>query len=68
MVEQDLPFGPRTAQRLIAIAASPALSNATHVSLLPTAWGTRYELSRLPEEQLEISDDFFIALLESGDV
>jgi len=52
MVREDLSFDPRTAQRLMAIAQSPALANPTHVSLLPPSWGTLYELSRLPEPTL----------------
>jgi hypothetical protein len=49
MVESDLPFGPRTAQRLMAIADDPRLTNATHVSLLPPNWGTLYELTKLDD-------------------
>jgi hypothetical protein len=43
-----LPFGQRTAQRLMAIAQHPVLSDATHVSRLPPSWGTLYELTKLP--------------------
>lgn len=53
MVESDLPFGKRTAQRLMAIAQHPILANATHVSLLPSSWGTLYELTKLPAPVLE---------------
>jgi Protein of unknown function (DUF3102) len=49
MVERDLPFGPRTAQRLMAIAADPRLAKATHASLLPNSWDTLYELTRLDD-------------------
>jgi hypothetical protein len=42
----NLPFGPRTRQRLIAIATHSIL--ATHVSQLPPSWGTLYELTRVP--------------------
>ena len=52
MIEIDLPFGPRSAQMLMAIAQAPLLSNAKHVSLLPASWGTLYELTRVPEETL----------------
>jgi hypothetical protein len=52
MVE-ELPFTARTAQRLMAIAEHPVLSNATHVSDLPASWGTLYALSLLPDEELE---------------
>ena len=55
MVEDDLPFGKRTAQRLMAIASDQRLSNTTHVSLLPASWQTLYELTKLlplPERSL----------------
>ena len=47
MVETDLFFSTRTAQRLMAIAEHPSLSNPTHVSVLPASWGTLYELSKI---------------------
>jgi hypothetical protein len=53
MIEKDLPFKPRTAQRLMKIARHQLISNATHVSLLPPSWGTLYELTRLPVESLQ---------------
>jgi hypothetical protein len=49
---ESLPFGRRTAERLISIAANPVLSNATHVSHLPASWGTLYVLSKLPKQTL----------------
>jgi N6-adenosine-specific RNA methylase IME4 len=49
MIETDLPFSPRTTQRLMAIADHPVISNATHVSYLPPSWGTLYELTKLDE-------------------
>lgn len=49
----ELALTPRTAQRFMAIARNPVLSDATHVSHLPSAWGTLYELSRLPAEVIE---------------
>jgi hypothetical protein len=42
----------RTAERFIAIALHPILSNATHVSHLPTAWGTLYELTKVDHDML----------------
>jgi hypothetical protein len=53
MVDSDLPFGQRTAQMLIAIAADQRLSNAKHAALLPPSWMTLYELTRLDDEELE---------------
>jgi Protein of unknown function (DUF3102) len=52
MIESELPFGPRTAERLMAIARNPVLSNPTHVSVLPPSWGTLYELTKLDDELL----------------
>jgi len=51
MCESKLPFSDRTAQRLMAIAEDPRLSNPTHVSYLPSSWGTLYELTKLDDEQ-----------------
>lgn len=53
MVEDDLPFGPRTARRLMAIALDPRIADRTHVSVLPASWRTLYELTRLDDEALE---------------
>jgi hypothetical protein len=44
---------PRSAQRFMAIASNPVLSNATHVSHLPASWGTLYELAKTPAAALE---------------
>jgi hypothetical protein len=51
--EGPLPFGQRTAQMLMAVAANPVLANPNHGSLLPPCWRTLYELSRLPVRELE---------------
>lgn len=53
MIESSLPFTASTAQRLMAIAADPKLSNAAHVQHLPPAWGTLYELTKLTDQQFE---------------
>jgi hypothetical protein len=53
MVESDLPFGQRTAQMLMAIAADQRLANAKHASLLPPSWMTLYELTKLDDDELE---------------
>jgi hypothetical protein len=50
----DLPFSERTAQRLMAIARHPILSNPTHMSLLPPAWSTLSALCQLPGETLRL--------------
>jgi phage N-6-adenine-methyltransferase len=52
MLEQ-IGINERTARRFMAIASHPVISNRTHVSDLPSSWGTLYELSRLEPEVLE---------------
>jgi hypothetical protein len=53
-----LLFGQRTAERLMAIAKNPVLSNPTHASKLPASWGTLYELTRFDDDTLqEMLDD-----------
>jgi hypothetical protein len=49
MVDQELPFGPRTAQRLMAMAGHPCITKPTYASHLPGSWDTVYELTRLNE-------------------
>lgn len=53
MVESELPFGASTARMLMAIARHEWLANRQHVDVLPPAWSTLYELSRLPGEALQ---------------
>src|SRR5262245_30084031 len=45
MIEDDLPFGPRTAERLMLVARNEVLSNPTRASLLPGAWTVLHELA-----------------------
>jgi hypothetical protein len=53
MIESDLPFGARSAQMLMAVAADRRLTDANQVRLLPDAWRTLYELTKLPDEAFE---------------
>ena len=53
MVESDLPFGPRSARMLMAIASDPRLQNGTNGSVLPVSWRTLYEITRLDDAALE---------------
>jgi N6-adenosine-specific RNA methylase IME4 len=53
MVDENLPFGARTAQRLMAIAGDERLTNPTRVSLLPASWGSAYELTRFDDDALD---------------
>lgn len=55
MIEADLPFGARTARKLMAIAADQRLAERTHESVLPPHWGTLYELTRLDDEAFDRS-------------
>lgn len=51
MVRLELPFGESTAEKLMKIASHPLLSKSEHVPILPPAWGTLYELTKLPPER-----------------
>lgn len=53
MIERDLPFDATTAQRLMKIARDRRLTKAARVQLLPMAWGTLYELTKLPDAAFE---------------
>lgn len=53
MIESKLPFGARTAQMLMAVAADKRLSNAKRISHLPPNWGALYDLTRLDDRTLE---------------
>jgi N6-adenosine-specific RNA methylase IME4 len=59
MIASDLPFSARTTDRLMAIYRDQRLADETHVSFLPTSWGTLYEITRL-------DDDTFDHLIEIG--
>lgn len=47
MIGSDLPFSTSTARMLMKIAHNPQLTNREYVHVLPTSWGTLYELSKL---------------------
>lgn len=70
MCENDLPFGQRTAERLMAIAADERLTDPTHVSNLPASWGTLYELHQLSDAEFkaQIADGTICADMERKDV
>jgi hypothetical protein len=53
MIEDKLPFGARTAQMLMGIAKHPIIGNAKYISHLPPSWGTLYELTKIPDEELK---------------
>jgi hypothetical protein len=60
-VSEPVPFTLNTAERLMRIARTPALTNSAHVQSLPQSWGTLYELTRLSDEQIAAS-------IMSGDI
>jgi hypothetical protein len=53
MVENDLDFGPRTAQCLMKIAHTPWLVNPKTSSLLPPCWTTLYALTQLTAKEFK---------------
>lgn len=53
MIESDLPFKPRTARRLMAIARDQRITKRTQESVLPASWTTLYELTKLDDDEFE---------------
>jgi hypothetical protein len=50
LIKGGLPFGPRTAQRLMKIAMDKRITDATRAPHLPSCWATLYELTKLSDE------------------
>jgi Protein of unknown function (DUF3102)/MT-A70 len=61
MIESELPFGPDTAQRFMAIASDPKLTNAASVRHLPPSYSTLNELRKLDDRN-------FARAIERGDI
>jgi hypothetical protein len=55
MIEHELPFGQRTAEMLMAIAADRRLRDPNHGSLLPSSWRTLYAISRMTDEEFAVA-------------
>jgi N6-adenosine-specific RNA methylase IME4 len=55
MVARDLPFGPQTARKLMAIARDSRVTNRAHARVLPPSWTTLYELTKFDDEQFAAS-------------
>jgi len=51
--EKLIPFSQQTANKLMAVASHPQMSNPAHVRNLPPSWGTLYELTKIPEPTLQ---------------
>jgi hypothetical protein len=49
----DIPLDEAKAERLMAIAKHPILSDSAHVRNLPPSYSTLYELTKLPNEKLK---------------
>lgn len=60
-VSAPVPFGIHTADRLMAIAAKPAIADCAHAHTLPQSWATLYELTKLDDEQI-------LAGIKSGEI
>lgn len=54
-VERPVQFSMNTANRLIAVAKHPVLSNGAHGHRLPSSWRTLYELTKLSEPVLLVA-------------
>ncbi len=52
MVE-SLPFGERTAQKLMAVGRDERIRKREHARVLPPSWDTLYVLTRLDDDQWE---------------
>ena len=66
MVETELPFGRRVAQKLMVIAADERIAKASKLTHLPQEWTTLYELTRLDNEQFEAAFDSGAISAEAG--
>ena len=53
LVESELPFTKRTADRLIEIAKCKWITSGKHNDSLPVSWGTLHAISKLTKEQFE---------------
>lgn len=51
-VAEPVPFGIHTADRLMAIAAKPAIADCAHAHTLPQSWATLYELTKLDDAEI----------------
>ena len=51
-VIDPLPFGEKTAQRLMKVASNEVIANGAHAHHLPCEWTTLYELTKLGKDTL----------------
>ncbi|MGD9656903.1 MAG: hypothetical protein AB7U61_04560 [Methylocystis sp.] len=61
---------PQTARKFMAISSHQTISNRAHMRDLPGSWGTLYELTKLPDDKLEIalSEGWVRPEMQRGDV
>jgi hypothetical protein len=60
-VPEPVPFTIHTADRLMRIAARPAIADCAHAHSLPQSWATLHELARL-------DDDEIVAGISAGEI
>lgn len=53
MIASELPFSDDTATKLMRVAKHPRFQNTNTVRVLPSSWGTLYELTTLNDEQFQ---------------
>lgn len=49
MIKNRLPFSEQTARKLMAVASDERIVNHALVRVLPSSWGTLYELTKLDD-------------------
>lgn len=52
---KEVPFGDSTARKLMAISSKQQILKQEHVPVLPSSWGTLYELTRLDDATWELA-------------
>jgi hypothetical protein len=69
-VQSRLGMSPRTAERLMAIAADTWITDSTHVSSLPPSWGTLYQIATLavPERERLVEAGIIRPDMERADI
>jgi hypothetical protein len=67
MCERELPFSTQTAQKLMAISGDARIANPAHVRLLPSSWGTLYELTKLDDGQWQHAPEL-VEAVKAGEV
>jgi hypothetical protein len=53
----EVPFSPATVSKLMKIANDRRLTKLSHVKVLPSSWGTLYELTKLDDKAFKTAMD-----------